>query len=268
MVPTGERNMPRVNQTGGITTNYGGRLIPHLWTSEELLRWKKNRMRTSEGGKKQFTPRFYCWPWTSGTETAGWFRQELSFSRYFNTASRLCVVKFMNYPSSVQVPWTLQWIKLGNINFFCYILRLFVCRLGDEQTTQGHEQRKETEMKPALREGESVFGLVEVRGRNGSCSCLIGRQYDTMVLIEQNQFGRSNYRSCQQYPWFITTCPTALMAQLTFEHSTKWKDLTFQTVQNKTMPENPSGTIKVTAIMCNFSLIFSSAMFFFFSFLL
>lgn len=71
MVPTGGHNMPRVNQTGGITTNYSGRLIPHLWTSEELLRWKKNRMRTSEGGKKQFTPRFYCWPWTSGTETAG-----------------------------------------------------------------------------------------------------------------------------------------------------------------------------------------------------
>lgn len=62
MVPTWEHNMARVNQTGGITANYSGRLIPCLRTSQELLRWKENRMRTSEEGrkKKQFTPHFYC----------------------------------------------------------------------------------------------------------------------------------------------------------------------------------------------------------------
>lgn len=48
MVPTGEHNTARANQTGDITTNYGGRLIPRLWTSKELLRWKKNRTRASE----------------------------------------------------------------------------------------------------------------------------------------------------------------------------------------------------------------------------
>lgn len=212
-------------------------------------------------GKKQFTPSFYYWPRTSGAEIAGRFLREISFSPYFNTASRLCVLKFMNYPSSVQVPWSLQWIKLRNINFFfCpQVESLFVCRLSNEQTNQGDEQRKGTEMSSAFREGERAFGLIEVRGRNRSCSFLIGRQCDSMVLIEQNQFGRSNYRSCQQYPWFITTCPTSLMAQLTFEHSTKWKELTFQTAQNKTMPEKPRGTIKVTAIISNFLSFFSSA---------
>lgn len=58
MVPSGEHNMARVNQTGGITTNYGGRLIPRLWTSKELLRWKKNQMKTSEGGKNNLHPAF------------------------------------------------------------------------------------------------------------------------------------------------------------------------------------------------------------------
>lgn len=55
MVPTWEHNMARVNQTGGITANYGGRLIPCLRTSQELLRWKENRMRTSEEGEKKKT---------------------------------------------------------------------------------------------------------------------------------------------------------------------------------------------------------------------
>lgn len=217
-------------------------------------------------GKKQFTPRFYCRPRTSGAETAGRFRRERSFYRYFRAASRLCVANFMNYPSSVQVPWTLQWIKLWNISFFFISGLEPVClQAGQWANKPGRWAKKGAEMKPAFSEGKSAFGLTEVRGRNGSCSCLIGRQCDSMVLIEQNQFGRSNYRSCQQYPWFITTCPTALMVQLTFEHSTKWKDLTFQTAQNKTMPEKPSGTIKVTAIMSNFSPLLYVLFFFFFA---
>lgn len=81
-----------------------------------------------EGRKKQFIPRFYCWPSTSGTETAGWLGRELRFSCYFNTASQVGVVKFMNYPSSVQVPWTLQWIKFRAINVFViFALRSSAC---------------------------------------------------------------------------------------------------------------------------------------------
>lgn len=262
MVPTWEHNMARVNQTGGITANYGGRLIPCLRTSQELLRWKENRMRTSEEGRKKnnLHPTFIA--------DLGHLEQkqlcDSAESSHFPVISTLPLESA--WPSlwiihhQVHVPWTLQWIKLPSINFFLLFLPSGlepVClQAGQWANRPGRWAKKRSGDETCFREGESAFGLVEVRGRIGSCSCLIGRQCDSMVLIEQNQFRRSNYRSCQQYPWFITTCPTALMAQLTFEHSTKWKDLTFQTAQNKTMPENPSGTIKVTAIMSNF-LLFS-----------
>lgn len=130
-------------QTGGINTNYGGRLIPRLWTSKELLRWKKNWMRTSEEGGGQFTPSFYYWPWTSGAETAGRVCREISFSPYFNTTSRHCVLKFMNYPSSVQVPWTLQWIKLGNVHFFLLSGLEPVCLQAEQRANKPRRWAKE-----------------------------------------------------------------------------------------------------------------------------
>lgn len=67
---------------------------------------------------------------------------------------------------------------------------------------QTREMNKETETgtEPAFREGESAFGLVEVRGRNGSSSRLIGRQYEGMVLIEQNQFGEKQLQELPAIP--------------------------------------------------------------------
>lgn len=263
MVPTWEHNMARVNQTGGITANYSGRLIPCLRTSQELLRWKENRMRTSEEGEKKktiYTPLLLLTLdiWSRNSCVIQLRALIFPLFQHFLSSLRgqvyeLSIIKFMclelcsglNFPA---LTFFLLFLPSG--------LEPVCLQAGQWANRPGRWAKKRSGDETCFREGESAFGLVEVRGRIGSCSCLIGRQCDSMVLIEQNQFRRSNYRSCQQYPWFITTCPTALMAQLTFEHSTKWKDLTFQTAQNKTMPENPSGTIKVTAIMSNF-LLFS-----------
>lgn len=127
--------------------------------------------RSCSGGRKiecgpqkgggQFTPSFYYWPWTSGAETAGRVCRETSFSPYFNTTSRLCVLKFMNYPWSVQVPWTLQWIKLGNVHFF-FALRSRACLFA------GWAESKQTkEMSKGTEQGWNLL-LEEERARLGT----------------------------------------------------------------------------------------------------
>lgn len=111
--PTGEHNMVRVNQTGGITTNYDGRLIPRLRTGKELLRWKRNRMRTTERGKKNnLHPAFIAGlghlEQKQLAQSIGNSHSLVISALPLDSSLLLPVAEPMNYPSSVQVPGILK----------------------------------------------------------------------------------------------------------------------------------------------------------------